>query len=77
MEVIPEIGYCNPFEKEINEVKVATATPDTDGKIRLCADMLRFENSYVYIELEYEDGKNPVIWYAVPTRKYRLVRMQR
>lgn len=57
MEVIPEIGYYNPFEKEINEVKVATATPDTEGKIRLCADMLRFENSYVYIELEYEGGK--------------------
>lgn len=57
MEVIPEIGYYNPFEKEINEIKVVTATPDTEGKIRLCADMLRFENSYVYIELEYEDGK--------------------
>lgn len=48
--------YHNPFLQERNEVAVATATPDSEGAVRLCADMLRTESSYVYVELEYTDS---------------------
>lgn len=57
MEIIPDVGYHNPFLQEKNEVEVATATPDSEGTVRLFADMLRTESSYVYVELEYEGGR--------------------
>ena len=56
----PIIYFCNPFEP-VNNVEVdkrnVEATPEGSRSVTLTADMLRTENSYVYIRAYDAEGK--------------------